>query len=344
MLTKSITFQIKHNALVSVQYPYDSEHTYVISNKSKDCDYSLIDKNSFSTLTRNGHQLHEKIVMGASPKPNLLKMEKFEGVANTTFVPLVARINISKKFPDLFYDKKALELEPYLPPDAGKGAFEYTNLASVARYYNMDEMVNTFVQVHTPCNVIYFGAGLESAYFRLTEKIGLGKAKFYEIDVPEVIETRRKVFGEQTDEKFVAGDMFALDWVKEIDNPSLPTIMLVSGVFQYFTEPEVLKFIADISEAFPGQELIFDATSTSGLKFTNWFIKRTGNASALMKFGVDDSVAFAKKANAELLEERLFFPEIRKILGSRANFISRFSMRNADNGKKTIILHLKLHS
>ena len=27
-------------------------------------------------------------------------MNKFEGVANTLFVPLVARINISKKFPE----------------------------------------------------------------------------------------------------------------------------------------------------------------------------------------------------------------------------------------------------
>ena len=47
-------------------------------------------------------------------------MDKFERVANTVFVPLVARINISKKFPDLFCDKKALELEKYLPKDATK--------------------------------------------------------------------------------------------------------------------------------------------------------------------------------------------------------------------------------
>lgn len=38
-------------------------------------------------------------------------MNKFDGVANTLFVPLVARINISKKFPEYFMDEKALELE-----------------------------------------------------------------------------------------------------------------------------------------------------------------------------------------------------------------------------------------
>lgn len=53
-------------------------------------------------------------------------------------------------------------------------------------------MASEFITMNTPCNVIYLGAGLESAYFRLRERLGLGKAKFYEIDLPEVIETRRK--------------------------------------------------------------------------------------------------------------------------------------------------------
>lgn len=68
-------------------------------------------------------------------------MNKFDGVANTLFVPLVARINISKKFPEYFMDEKALELEKYLPQGVDKGSSEYSNMASVARYYNMDKTV-----------------------------------------------------------------------------------------------------------------------------------------------------------------------------------------------------------
>ena len=58
-------------------------------------------------------------------------MNKFDGVANTLFVPLVARINISKKFPEYFMDEKALELEKYLPQGVDKGSSEsvsYTHL------------------------------------------------------------------------------------------------------------------------------------------------------------------------------------------------------------------------
>ena len=63
-------------------------------------------------------------------------MEKFEGVANTLFVPLVARIAVSKEFPAYFEDRKALEMEKYLPDGAAKGSSQYSNMAPVARYYN----------------------------------------------------------------------------------------------------------------------------------------------------------------------------------------------------------------
>ena len=80
-------------------------------------------------------------------------MNKFDGVANTLFVPLVARINISKKFPEYFMDEKALELEKYLPQGVDKGSSEYSNMASVARYYNMDKTVIAFAKSYAESNM-----------------------------------------------------------------------------------------------------------------------------------------------------------------------------------------------
>ena len=59
-------------------------------------------------------------------------LQKFKGIANILFVPLVARINVSKRFPEYFIDQKALELEAFLPEDAGKGSFEYSDITSAA--------------------------------------------------------------------------------------------------------------------------------------------------------------------------------------------------------------------
>ena len=266
-------------------------------------------------------------------------MEKFAGIANTLFVPLVARIAISREFPEYFVDEKALDLEPYLPDGAAKGSSQYTNMASVARYYNMDRMVTAFAKAHGSCNVVYLGAGLETAYDRLSS--GLPGVWWYEVDLPEVITARRKVFGAREHETTIPGDMFAMDWAREVD-ASLPTLLVVSGVFQYFHEEQVVGFIRSCGKVFPEAEMIFDATSTSGLRFTNWFIKRTGNADALMYFGVDDAGAFAKKCGAELLEERTFFPDALRMLGKRLSFVTRVSMKVAESKRQALILRLKL--
>lgn len=268
-------------------------------------------------------------------------MKKFEGVANTLFVPLVARINISKKFPEYFMDAKALELEAYLPEGADKGASEYSNMASVARYYNMDKTVMDFASKHAECNIVYLGAGLETAYDRMNSKMK-GLVHWYEADLPEVIEAREKVFGQRENENLIAGDMFKLEWVKEVD-ATLPTLLVVSGVFQYFHEDEIITFIKACGKAFSKGEMLFDATSESGLKFTNWFIKRTGNASAVMYFGINDSKEFAAKCGMQLLEEKTFFPDALEMLGKKLGFVTKVSMKVAEKKKQVIILRLKLN-
>ena len=267
-------------------------------------------------------------------------MKKFEGVANTLFVPLVARIAISKEFPEYFYDLKALELEPDLPQGADKSSSQYTNMASVSRYYNMDKMVAAFAGKNEAFNVVYLGAGLETAYDRLHGKNP--GVDWYEVDLPEVMDARKKVFGQRDKETLISGDMFKLEWVKEVD-ATLPTLLVVSGVFQYFHEEEIVAFIKACGEAFPKGEMIFDATSESGLAFTNWFIKRTGNKNALMHFGINDSKAFAEKCGVELLEVKTFYPDALAMLGKRLNLVTRVSMKVAEKKKQVLILHLKLN-
>ncbi|MCR5795058.1 MAG: class I SAM-dependent methyltransferase [Solobacterium sp.] len=266
-------------------------------------------------------------------------MEKFEGVANTLFVPLTARIAVSKEFPEYFTDQKALELEPYLPEDAAKGSSQYSNLASVARYYNTDRMIAAFAKEHRECSVVLLGAGLETAYDRLHEKYpGI---RWYAADLPEVIEARRRVLGRREGETTIPGDMFQMEWAGQLD-ASVPVLLLISGVFQYFHEDEVIAFIQNCSTAVPGAEMIFDATSKAGLLYTNWFIRRTGNTDALMYFGVDDSKGFADKCGAVLLEERTFFPDALQMLGKKLSLVTRISMRTAERKKLVKILHLRL--
>lgn len=266
-------------------------------------------------------------------------MSKFEGVADTLFIPLTARIFVSRRFPNYFYDEKALELESALPDNSiEKKSSEYSMVASAARYYNLDEMAKRYIAAHPVCNIVNLGCGLETAYFRLKNQT----AMFYEMDQPEVIEARRTVLGEHENEKLIAGDLFDLKWAEEIEDVTLPTLLIVSGVFQYFHEEEVLSFIKKARAVFRGAELIFDATDSYGIKYTTKYVKKTGNTSAMMYFYVDDCEEFAKKANVKLIEWRPFYTAARKMISKKAGLYTRIAMKVCDDKGRAKILYLKL--
>jgi O-methyltransferase involved in polyketide biosynthesis len=266
-------------------------------------------------------------------------MESLQGVANTLFIPLAARVFASKKFPEYFYDEKSLSLEKYIPGNAiQKKSSEYSFMASVARYYNMDNMAGSFISKHQRCNIVYLGAGLETAYYRLNNQSAL----FYEVDLPEVIDMRRSILGEHENEILVGGDMFDSPWTDTI-NKSLPTLLIASGVFQYFREDKVTGFIKNIGANFKKPELIFDAANERGIKYANRYVKKTGNANALMYFHVNDGIDFARRTGAVLLEERVFFTDARKLLAKKLGLYTRIAMRIVDDKKRAVLLHLAIN-
>ncbi len=266
-------------------------------------------------------------------------MGALHGVANTLFIPLEARVFVSKKFPEYFHDEKALSLEKYIPGDSiRKKSSEYSFMASVARYYNMDTMVTAFLSKHEQCNIIYLGAGLETAYYRLNGQ----NAIFYEIDLPDVIAVRRSVLGEHANEILIGGDLFNLAWAEKIDK-SMPTLLLVSGVFQYFTKDKVIQFINNLRNIFKEAELIFDATNETGIKYANKYVKKTGNTGALMHFFVNDSAEFAKITATTMIEERVFFTDARKMLSKKMELYTRIAMKVVDDKKRAILVHLRIN-
>lgn len=113
-----------------------------------------------------------------------------DGVEDTLYIPLKARIYVSKRFPDFFYDEKAISLEKDIPSNnIDSYSNEYFYMASVCRQQTIDRKIINFINSNKDCNVVYLGAGLETSYNRLANK----KVNFYQVDLPKVIELRKKL-------------------------------------------------------------------------------------------------------------------------------------------------------
>lgn len=75
--------------------------------------------------------------------------QRFEGVPDTLFIPLWARIEASKRFPELLFDQLALALEPALAGRALAGTTsEFNLLSSAVRVHVMDAMAEDFITAH----------------------------------------------------------------------------------------------------------------------------------------------------------------------------------------------------
>lgn len=266
-------------------------------------------------------------------------MHEYKGVSDTLFIPLTGRVYVSRRFPEYFYDAKALELQLALPDDAiQKNSPEYAMLAPAARCYNLDQITKAFITEHEVCSIVNLGCGLDTSWFRIKEQRG---AVFCEVDFPDVIANRKKVLGEADNEILVAGDILDFAWTDRIDR-SLPTLLIASGVFQYFYEKDVLRFIRGARERFANAELVFDATGPIGLKAANFYVRRTGNKSAMMYFSMRNGLEFAQKAGVTLLEQRDFFTDARKILCHKTKLSTRIAMAVADWFNMSMLIHLKL--
>lgn len=266
-------------------------------------------------------------------------MGEFQGVADTLFIPLEGRIYVSKKFPDYFYDAKALELEPHIPNrSVRKRSPEYSLVAPAARHWNLDQLTREFCAQHERCNVVNLGAGLDTT----AERLQLPQVNFYGVDLPEVIETRRKLLPTAENETMIGCDLFDLAWAEQLDR-SLPTLFVASGVFYYFDHDRVVGLIQALKANFGEAELIFDATNRAGLKIANAYVRSTGNKTAAMGFYIDDPAAFAETCGVKLLSTKPFYVETRKLLGKRLKWLTRLAMWVGDTKKQAHLIRLQLN-
>lgn len=260
------------------------------------------------------------------------------GVEDTLYIPLAARIYASEKFPEFFYDEKALSLKQYIPTDSiENNTTEYFYMASVCRQQTIDRKIRGFLKENNRSNVVFLGAGLETAYNR----IGNAESDFFQVDLPNVMDIRKKVLGNEDNEKLISGDMFTLDWIKEIDT-SQPTMIVVSGVYQYFAESKIIDMIKKMKSRIAKGEVIFDATNSKGLELANKYVRKTGNTDAQMYFSVDNPKDFANRTDTELMAVDGFFRyALKECRGLK--LITRIYMYFADKLHRTLVIHLKLN-
>jgi O-methyltransferase involved in polyketide biosynthesis len=139
-----------------------------------------------------------------------------------------------------------------------------------------DIWARQFLAVHQQCTVMHLGCGLDSRVFRLDPGPGV---QWYDLDYPEVIALRQKVFPSRAHYHLVPTSATDPSWLDQIP-ADRPVLLLAEGISMYLTEPDGLALLRRVVDRFGSGELQIDFYNRLAIKSqkTHTLVRRTGSA------------------------------------------------------------------
>lgn len=149
------------------------------------------------------------------------------------------------------------------------------------RARQFDNWATAFLDRHPDAVVLHLGCGLDSRAFRLHLPDGV---RWYDVDVPAVIDLRRQVYPERDGYQMIGTSVTEPEWLGRIPSDR-PTLILAEGLFPYLRDPTGRDLVRRLTEhCTAGGELQFDALSRWVMKLGA--VYRQGK---IYEWGLDDA-------------------------------------------------------
>ena len=261
-------------------------------------------------------------------------------VQKTLLLPLWGRAIETQKPKPLLIDNKAVSIIHSIPYDftlISKNISQLVQFGWIARSIYFDNKIKEFIDVHSEATIINIGCGLDTTF----DRVDNGKIRWFDLDLPDTIELRKRYISESDRRKFISKSVFDHSWYSLIENKR-NVILLIAGVLCYFDESEVKVLFNDFHTFFLGAEVVFDYFSTWGLKASNKKVIDKGgmDKSAYLKWGIDNIL---KIENWHDYIQVLNYMPIYREHKMNYSMIQRIEMSIADLLKIMSLAHVKIN-
>lgn len=208
-------------------------------------------------------------------------------IQRTLFMPVWARAVETKKENPILVDRTALEIIDTVDFDFSQmtdNLAEISQIGWIARCKRYDLIVNKFINDHPKGTVVNIGCGLDTSY----ERINSNSILWYDLDLPDVIELKRKFQKETEKRRFISSSFLETNWFNNLEiNDNI--LFISTGVFVYFKELEIRDFVIKVANRFDNCEMFFDVTSPKGLEIANQVIQKSGlDSRSFFKWALTD--------------------------------------------------------
>jgi len=211
-------------------------------------------------------------------------------VQETLVIPLYGRKLCTEQFPNLFRDKKAVELIERIDYDfsalekeSKSFAHRFGALEVAMRENDLMIEAKDYLKDHPRAALVNLGCGLDQT----AENCDNGECTIYNLDLPDVIAVRNGLLPESNRIKNIAADLNDFSWFDAIDAQN-GVCFLAAGVFYYFKTADIQKLFPAMAKRFPGGKLVFDSAGRRAVKIMmKTWVKEAGITSIADYFSVD---------------------------------------------------------
>jgi len=243
-----------------------------------------------------------------------LTLQSRDKIAETLLIALYARA-VENRLPNpLLCDQSALRMVELIDYDFSRYKLAgHDQTTTIMRLREFDRRTRAFLIRH-PCSVVvHIGCGLDTRF----ERVDNGLVEWYDLDLPEVIEFRRKLVP-NTDRCHMLGySIFDRLWLGQVRNhPGRAYLFLAEGVLPYFSEAQVRDLFLLLKEQFPGCELVCDGMTPAMIRLHNLKLVFS-KLDARLQWGLKDGHApEVWQSGIRLLSEWYYFDRPEPRLGS----------------------------
>ena len=223
-------------------------------------------------------------------------------VNKTLYIPLYGKSYVSQK--GLFIeDKKAEEIwkaEGFLLK--GKSKSKWLAYYMGVRSAVFDEWLNGQMENAPDAVIIHIGCGMDSRIIR----VGAKNHTWYDVDFLDVIEERKRYYGESDNYKMIAGDIRDCTWLTDIkENKS--AIVVMEGVSMYLKIDEMQRLADRLCNHFKSLTLLVDAYTSFAAKMSK---KRNpiNDVGVTEVYGIDEPQDYQTE-NLAFVKEHTMIPQ-----------------------------------
>lgn len=229
------------------------------------------------------------------------------GAPATMLATLYGRALHSRSADPILRDPFAEEAVRRLDHDFGEVGLRRDDPLSIALRANVfDQLTAERIAEHPDVTVLHLGCGLDSRGHRLELPPSV---QWLDVDLPEVIELRRRICDEPAGHRAIAASATDPALLEQV--PADRRVLVVAeGLSMYLDPREGFDLLHRITERFPAGDLVFDVMSPLAVRLGGVLNSPVRAAGARLRWGIRDGAELVNAVPRLSLDQELTYYDV----------------------------------